>query len=517
MSLENVANLPETIVRGDPGHVEHHRIIHAALKELEVLSEANETGLVKLTGDQTIGGTKTFTGSVIVPNPTEPNHAVGKAYLDAQLSGKEGLVSAGTASQYYRGDKTWQTLNKSAVGLSNVDNTSDVNKPISNATQGALDLKENSIAAGTTSQYYRGDKTWQTLNKAAVGLDKVDNTSDATKPVSTAMQNALNGKQDNIPAGTTSQYYRGDKTWQTLNKAAVGLQNVDNTSDASKPISTLTQAALDLKANTSEVVSLAGAQTISGVKTFSEPPKFIGTATVGQVWTAVSTDGTGGWTAPGTPASQVDWSNVLNKPTTFAPRIGPNASDAAAGDHTHTKAQVGLGDVDNTSDLAKPLSNAAVTALASKVPASREINTTAPLSGGGPLSSNRTISITPGGVLPSHLSQSAKSEMISYVQTMKTREVGLGELIDGIPILYPMRIKSVRYLAGTANGSGNTIVELRKNGVTLAGSSGTASSSPTAVNGDWSFEAGDILTVYVTAAGTTPGKRLTASILAVKS
>lgn len=36
------------------------------------------------------------------------------------------IILNGTASQYYRGDKTWQTLNKSAVGLSNVDNVSVV-------------------------------------------------------------------------------------------------------------------------------------------------------------------------------------------------------------------------------------------------------------------------------------------------------------------------------------------------------------------------------------------------------
>ena len=44
-----------------------------------------------------------------------------------------------------------------------------------------LMARENTIEAGTTSQYYRGDKTWQTLNKAAVGLGKVDNTSDQEK------------------------------------------------------------------------------------------------------------------------------------------------------------------------------------------------------------------------------------------------------------------------------------------------------------------------------------------------
>jgi hypothetical protein len=47
------------------------------------------------------------------------------------------------------------------------------------------------IAAGTTAQYYRGDKSFQTLDKSAVGLDNVDNTSDANKPVSTAQATAL--------------------------------------------------------------------------------------------------------------------------------------------------------------------------------------------------------------------------------------------------------------------------------------------------------------------------------------
>lgn len=36
---------------------------------------------------------------------------------------------------------SWQTINKETVGLGNVDNTSDINKPISTATQAALDDK----------------------------------------------------------------------------------------------------------------------------------------------------------------------------------------------------------------------------------------------------------------------------------------------------------------------------------------------------------------------------------------
>ena len=165
----------------------------------------------------------------------------------ATFNAKEPAIAAGTTGQYYRGDKTFQTLDKTAVGLANVDNTSDANKPISTATQTALNAKEGTIAAGTVSQYYRGDKSWQTLDKAAVGLSNVDNTSDANKPISTATQTALNGKEATVAAGTVGQYYRGDKTWQTLDKTAVGLDNVDNTSDVDKPISTATQTALDGK------------------------------------------------------------------------------------------------------------------------------------------------------------------------------------------------------------------------------------------------------------------------------
>ena len=75
--------------------------------------------------------------------------------------------------------------------------------PAQNAVFNALATKEPTITAGTTAQYWRGDKSWQTLNKAAVGLSNVDNTSDANKPVSTAAQTALDGKA-NLNLGNTT-------------------------------------------------------------------------------------------------------------------------------------------------------------------------------------------------------------------------------------------------------------------------------------------------------------------------
>lgn len=76
------------------------------------------------------------------------------------------------------------------------------------------------------------------LVKADVGLSNVDNTSDANKPVSTAQQTALNAK-----APLASPAFTGTPTGIT--KTHVGLANVDNVSDANKPVSTAQQTALD--------------------------------------------------------------------------------------------------------------------------------------------------------------------------------------------------------------------------------------------------------------------------------
>lgn len=70
-------------------------------------------------------------------------------------------------------------VTKSQVGLGNVDNTSDISKPISTATQAALDLKApiaNPTFTGTVSG----------ITKAMVGLGNVDNTADSSKSVLSA-------------------------------------------------------------------------------------------------------------------------------------------------------------------------------------------------------------------------------------------------------------------------------------------------------------------------------------------
>ena len=180
------------------------------------------------------------------------------------LSNKENLIAAGTTTQYWRGDKTWQTLDKSAVGLGNVDNTSDADKPISTAVQTALNAKEDAINKSDATTLGTSDVLFPTQNAVKTYVDNQissNATPDATTTVKGKLQlagdlggtadaptvPALANKENLIPAGITSQYWRGDKTWQTLDKSAVGLGNVDNTSDADKPISTAVQTALNAK------------------------------------------------------------------------------------------------------------------------------------------------------------------------------------------------------------------------------------------------------------------------------
>ena len=76
-------------------------------------------------------------------------------------------------------------ITKSMVRLSNVDNTADANKPISTATQNALNCK-----APVASPTFTG--TVSGITKSMVGLGNVDNTTDANKPISIATQTSLN-------------------------------------------------------------------------------------------------------------------------------------------------------------------------------------------------------------------------------------------------------------------------------------------------------------------------------------
>ena len=137
--------------------------------------------------------------------------------------------------------------------------------------------------------------------------------------------------------------------------ADINLDQVDNTSDINKPISTVAQSALNTKTDkTTKVIAAAGL--VNG-------GDLSGDVTVGL----------------GLP------SNITISTT----------NSTSAESHTHTlvlnKGDIGLSNVDNTSDLNKPLSSASSSALSTKTDKTTTVKGTGALTGGGALSSNVSI------------------------------------------------------------------------------------------------------------------------------
>lgn len=75
-----------------------------------------------------------------------------KAIVDWIVNRFEPILTASDLTKYYRGDKTWQTLDKNAVGLGNVDNTADADKPIPDAMLIALEDKADLDINGKVPQ-----------------------------------------------------------------------------------------------------------------------------------------------------------------------------------------------------------------------------------------------------------------------------------------------------------------------------------------------------------------------------
>lgn len=211
-------------------------------------------------------------------------------------------------------------VTKGQVGLSNVDNTSDANKPVSTLQKAAIDAVQENL-----DSHEDDTSNPHSVTKAQVGLGNVDNTSDADKPVSTAQQSAISGVQSNL-----TTHIEDESNPHAVTKSQVGLGNVDNTSDANKPISTATQTALNGKADL-----------VEGKVPSSQLPDNIGLELGTTATTAYYGD---------------------------KGQVAYNHSQLTTGNPHHvSKSDVGLGNVDNTSDADKPISTAVQAALDTKM------------------------------------------------------------------------------------------------------------------------------------------------------
>lgn len=122
---------------------------------------------------------------------------------------------------------------------------------------------------------------------------------------------------------------------------------------------------------------------------------------------------------------------------------------------------------------------------------------------------------TSGNLTNCTVGQVADLSLVAFAATT-TRATGTGDFPFGVKLQRAVTFSSVTFRCATADGSGSLVVELQKNGSQVTGTSTTiaygSQVSGGTSTGDWSFAAGDILTVYVTAIGGTPGKGLCADI-----
>lgn len=217
----------------------------------------------------------------------------------------------------------------------------------------------------------------------------------------------------------------------TLTKTMVGLDQVDNTSDANKPVSTLTQTAitngLATKVSTSLLGAVNGVATLdgSGLIPSSQLPGFVddvieasnfaalpATGATGKIYVTIDTNKTYRWSGSayieisslnGTADAAVKLitartingvsfdgtANITVNAVDSTTRIASTEKGAANGVATLdvngkitasqvtaiTKADIGLGNVDNTSDASKPVSSAQATAIGNAQSAAQAAST----------------------------------------------------------------------------------------------------------------------------------------------
>lgn len=174
------------------------------------------------------------------------------------------------------------------------------------------------------------------VTKNQVGLGKVDNTADKDKPVSTAQSTAISSAKNEVQSNLDT-HISDTSNPHNVTKDQVGLGNVDNTSDKLKPISDATKTALGSKVDKVTDKSLV---------LDTEIAKLSNLKTQDELNTSIA--------------------DAKKAGTDAQTNITSHKNDEA-NPHNVTKDQVGLNQVDNTSDQDKPVSKATKIELDKKV------------------------------------------------------------------------------------------------------------------------------------------------------
>lgn len=155
--------------------------------------------------------------------------------------------------------RTLNFIEGSNITLTIDDNTSTKEVDITIAsTGGSLSGTANTVAYfnTTTSIASLSTTTYPSLTELSY-----------VKGLTSAVQTQINNKQDSLVSGTNIKSINSNSLIGsgnvTIDKTSVGLGNVDNTSDANKPVSTAQSTAIGLKQDT--LVSGTNIKTITGI------------------------------------------------------------------------------------------------------------------------------------------------------------------------------------------------------------------------------------------------------------
>ena len=148
---EDISGLEEKVGTNDysgSNYLEGETNLTDAVKELDTqLKTANDSlsqSIEQL--DQKAIKEVQLDGVAITPSDNKVNIPLASPSADGVMSSEDKtklnkIVDTGDGTQYLTNNGTYVPLDKNSVGLGNVDNTADLDKPISTATQNALDGK----------------------------------------------------------------------------------------------------------------------------------------------------------------------------------------------------------------------------------------------------------------------------------------------------------------------------------------------------------------------------------------
>jgi hypothetical protein len=227
------------------------------------------TGATANATDAQLRDRATHTGAQAIATVTGLQTALDSKALDADLTAHESDTAnphAVTAAQ--TGAYTTAQTDSALALRQPLDSDLTAIAALVAANDDVLQRKAGSWTNRTPAQL----KTDLALGKGDVGLGNVDNTSDASKPISTATQNALNLKRDNAGLGDIVTHAVAEfATAVQGGKADTAVQPAtlaSHTGNTSNPHSvTKTQVGLDNVTNDAQV-TLATDQTVTGHKTF---------------------------------------------------------------------------------------------------------------------------------------------------------------------------------------------------------------------------------------------------------